>query len=94
MRATRRLIARTKCEVCGGVRSATAWHVLSADDAQIIEEDTEAQGQGDLALFRGWHRRRGTDPEAALRELRQRTQSHARKLAEENGRSRGPGRDR
>jgi hypothetical protein len=94
LRATRRLIARTKCEVCGGVRSATAWGVLSANDAQIIEEDTEARRQSDLALFRGWHWRRGRDSEAALRELRQRTQSHARKLAEENGRSRGPGRDR
>ncbi len=70
------------------------WRVLKAEDAQIIEEDTEAQHERDLALFRGWHRRRGTDPEVALRGLRQRTESRARKLAEENGRSRGPGRDR
>ncbi len=71
LRATRRMIARIKCEVCGGVQMA------------------EAQRLGDLALFRGWHRRRGTDPEAALQELRRRTESHARKLAKENGRSRG-----
>ena len=89
LRAVRRLIARIKYEVCGGVEMAAARRVLSANDAQIIEEDTEAQRQGDLALFRGWHRRRGTDPEAALRELRQRMESHARKLAEENGRSQG-----
>ena len=94
LRATRRLIARIKCEACGGVESATAWRVLSANDAQIIEEDTEAQRLGDLALFRGWHRGRGTDPEAALEELRRRTESHVRELAEENGRSRGAEHDR
>jgi len=89
LRATRRLIARIKCEACGGMGPATAWRVLSANDAQIVEEDTEAQRQSDLALFRGWHRGRGTDPEAALEELRRRTESRALKLAEENGRSRG-----
>ncbi len=94
MRATRRLIVRIKWEACGGVEAAMKWRVLNAEDAQIIEEDTEAQREGDLALFRAWHRRRGTDPEAALRELRRRTESHARKLAEENRRSRRPGRDR
>jgi len=45
-------------------------------------------------LFRGWHRVRGTDPEAALEELRRRTESHVRELAEENGRSRGAEHDR
>ena len=94
LRASRRLIARIKCEVCGGVEMAAARGVLSANDAQIIEEDTEAQHLGDLALFRGWHRRRGTDPEAALQELRRRTESHARKLAKENGYSRGAEHDR
>ena len=94
LRATRRLIARIKCEVCGGVEMAAARRVLSANDAQIIEEDTEAQRLGDLALFSGWHRRRGTDPEAALQELRRRTESHARKLAKENGHSRGAEHDR
>jgi hypothetical protein len=65
------------------------WNVLNADDAQILQEDTEAQRQGDLTLFRGWHYKRGTDPESALQELRRRTESHARKLAEENGREAG-----
>jgi hypothetical protein len=92
--ATRRLISRIKCEMCGGVRPAIRWRVLNADDVQVIEEDTEAQRQGDLALFRRWHRRRGTDPEAALQELRRRTESHARKLTEENGRSREAAHDR
>ena len=64
------------------------WRVLNADDAQIIEEDTEAQHERDLALFRRWHRRRGTDPEAALQELRRRMERQARELAEENGHSR------
>ena len=73
---------------------AAARCVLSANDAQIIEEDTEAQRLGDLALFRGWHRRRGTDPEAALQELRRRTESHARKLAKESAHSRGAEHDR
>ena len=85
---------RIKWEACGGVEPAMKWRVLKAEDAQIIEEDTEAQHERDLALFRGWYRRRGTDPEVALRDLRQRMESRARKLAEENGRSRGPGRDR
>jgi hypothetical protein len=94
LRAVRRLIARIKCEACGGVTAARKWDVLNADDAQIIEEDTAAHYERDLALFRDWHHKRETNPEAALRELRRRTESHARKLAEENGRSRGPGRDR
>jgi hypothetical protein len=67
--------------------------VLNAEDAQIIEEDTAVQYEWDLALFRRRHQRRGTDPEAALEELRRRTESHARGLAEENGRSREAGRD-
>jgi hypothetical protein len=76
------------------VEPATAWRVLSANDAQIIEEDAEAQRLGDLVLFRGWHRRRGTDPEAALQELRRRTESQVRELAEENGHSRDAEHDR
>jgi hypothetical protein len=84
LRATRRLIARIKCDACGGVQQATAWHVLNADDAQIIEEDTEAQQECDLALFRRWHQRRGTDPGAALEELKRRTRRHALALAEES----------
>jgi hypothetical protein len=93
IRATRRMIARMKCEACGGVGSAMRWRVLSANDAQIIEEDTAAQYERDLMLFRRWHWRRGTDSEAALEELRRRTESHARELAEEHGRSREAGRD-
>ncbi len=87
------MIARIKCEACGGVKQAMMWRVLTAEDAQILEEDTEAQHESDLALFRRWHRRRGTDPGAALEELRRRTQSHVRELAEENGCSREAGRD-
>ncbi len=68
--------------------------VLSANDAQIVEEDTEAQRQSDLRLFTGWHRRCGTDPDVALLELRRRTESYARELAEENGRSWGAEHDR
>lgn len=82
--ATRRLIARIKCEACDGVREAAAARVLNADDAQILEEDTEVQRESDLVLFRRWHRRRGTDPETALEELRRRTGGHARKVAEEH----------
>jgi hypothetical protein len=93
LRATRRLIARIKCEACGGVRPATAWRVLNAYDAQIIEEDTEAQHECDLALFRRWHQRRGTDPGAALEELRRRTEGHARVVVEENRNSRKAGLD-
>jgi hypothetical protein len=89
LRATRRLIARMKCEACGGIRQAVRWRVLNADDAQILEGDTEAQYERDLALFRGWHQKRGTDPESTLQELRRRTESHACELAEEN--RRGPG---
>jgi hypothetical protein len=74
------------------VRAARKWGVLNADDAQIIEEDTAAQYERDLALFRGWHHKRGTNPEAALEELRRRTESHARGLAQEHGRGREAGR--
>ena len=75
------------------MRAARKWGVLNADDAQIIEEDTAAQYERDLALFRGWHHKRGTNPEAALQELRRRTESYARGLAQEHGRSREAGRD-
>ena len=91
LRATRRLIARIKCEACGGVPQAIAWRVLNADDAQIIDEDTLAQQECDLALFRRWHQRRGTDPGVALNELRRRTGLHALHVAEENGRNAIPG---
>jgi hypothetical protein len=68
------------------VRQATAWHVLNADDAQIVEEDTEGQQERDLALFRRWHRGRGTDPVAALEDLRRRARRHALDLVRENTR--------
>jgi hypothetical protein len=58
---------RIKWEACGGVEPAMKWRVLKAEDAPISAEDTEAQHERDLALFRGWHRRRGTDPKVALR---------------------------
>jgi hypothetical protein len=93
LRAVRRLIARIKCKACGGVEAARKWGVLNAEDAQIIEEDTPAHYERDLALFRGWHHKRGTNPEAALQELRRRTESHARELAQEHRRSREAGRD-
>ena len=89
LRATRRLIARMKCEACGGIRQAMRWRVLNAGDAQILEGDTETQHESDLTLFRGWHLKRGTDPESALQELRRRTEKHARGLVEENGRGQG-----
>lgn len=88
LRATRRLIARIKCEACGGVRQATVWHVLNAEDAQIIEEDSEAQQERDLALFQRWHQGRGTDPGVAFEELKQRTGGQARNLIEEHKRDR------
>jgi hypothetical protein len=65
-----------------------AWHVLNADDAEILEEDTEAQQERDLALFRRWHQKRGTNSEAALEELRRRTGGYAQELAEEHERAR------
>jgi hypothetical protein len=93
LRATRRLIARIKCEACGGVRRATVWRVLNAYDAHIIEEDTEAQHECDLALFRRWHQKRGTDPVAALEELGRRTEGHTRDVVERNRGVREVGRD-
>jgi hypothetical protein len=61
--------------------------VLNAEDAQIIEEDTEAHYERDLALLWRWYRKRGTDPEFALQELRRRTQRHIRELTDETERS-------
>jgi len=81
LRAVRRLTARIKCEVCGDVGPAMKWGVLNADDAQILQEDTEAHYELDLALFRRWHLERGTNPEFALQELRRRTKNHAHELA-------------
>ena len=58
------------------MRQATAWHVLNAEDAQIIEEDTAG------------HHRRGTDPGSALEELKLCTVGQPRELAEEHERDR------
>ncbi|MDQ3862116.1 MAG: hypothetical protein M3317_01180 [Actinomycetota bacterium] len=70
------------------MRQAVTCHVLNAEDAQIIEEDNEAQQERDLVLFRRWHHKRGTDSEAALEKLRRRTGGYARELAEEHERRR------
>jgi hypothetical protein len=93
LRAARRLIARIKYEASGGVGAAMRSRILNAADAQILQEDTEAQHERDLALFWRWHHKRGTDPESALQELRRRAESHARGLAQEHGRGREAGRD-
>ncbi len=64
--STRRILSVVKLEVCGGEEALTEQDrdLMKGYDAERLAED--------LRLFAEWHEALGTDPEAALAEMRSR----------------------
>lgn len=69
MAATRRIMARTKIEFMGDEEAVPG--IFTEEDREFLGEDSEEQEQEDLETFEAWHSAMGTDPDAALQELRQ-----------------------
>lgn len=66
--ATRRILAVMRLEVSG------AQAALTEQDRSLLEGYDAEQLAGDLRTFAEWHKTLGTDPEAALAEMRSRIQ--------------------
>jgi hypothetical protein len=68
--ATRRILARLKLELLEkGEELASD---LTEEDRELLAHDTEWRTEDDLRVFAEWHAALGTDPEVALREMRER----------------------
>lgn len=67
--AARRIMARAKLEFMGDEDAVPG--VFTEDDREFLAEDSEEQEREDREIFDAWHSAMGTDPEAALQELRQ-----------------------
>ncbi|QIN80962.1 hypothetical protein GBA65_21105 (plasmid) [Rubrobacter marinus] len=65
--ATRRILAVMRLEAAGGEEAA-----LTDRDRQLLAGFGPESLADDLATFAEWHRALGTDPDAALAELRER----------------------
>ncbi len=68
--ATRRILARMKLELLE--RGEELAKEFTDEDREVLEHDTEWRAEDDLRVFAEWHAALGTDPEAALREMRER----------------------
>ena len=69
MAATRRIMARAKLEFMGDEDAVPG--IFTDEDREFLAEDSEDEEQQDREIFDSWHSAMGTDPEAALQELRQ-----------------------
>jgi hypothetical protein len=69
MAAARRIMARAKLEFMGDEDAVPG--IFTEEDREFLGEDSEEQESEDLATFESWHSEMGTDPEAAMQELRQ-----------------------
>lgn len=69
MAATRRIMARVKLEFMGDEDAVPG--IFTEEDREFLDEDSEEQEAEDLATFEAWHSTIGTDPDAAMQELRQ-----------------------
>ncbi len=67
--ATRRIMARTKVEFMGDEDAVPG--IFTEEDREFLSEDSEEQEREDAETFEAWHATMGTDPEAAMQELRQ-----------------------
>jgi hypothetical protein len=67
---TRRILARLKLELLESGEDLAG--ELTEEDRQMIAHDTEWRAEDDLRVFAVWHGALGTDPQAALREMRER----------------------
>ncbi len=70
MAATRRIMAREKLELLGDEDALPG--VFTEEDRDLLAGDEEELQQEDLRTFSAWHAARGTDPDTAFEELRQR----------------------
>ncbi len=64
--ATRRIMAVMRLEVSGGGGA------LTEQDRSLLEGYDSERLSGDLGIFAEWHGAMGTDPDAALAEMRHR----------------------
>lgn len=69
MAATRRIMARAKLEFMGDEDAVPG--VFTEEDREFLAEDSEQEEREDHEIFESWHSNMGTDPDAALQELRQ-----------------------
>ena len=69
MAATRRIMARAKLEFMGDEEAVPG--VFTEEDREFLAEDSDEQDLEDHETFESWHSVMGTDPGAALQELRQ-----------------------
>ncbi|WP_047866684.1 hypothetical protein [Rubrobacter aplysinae] len=69
MAATRRIMARAKLEFMGDEDAVPG--IFTEEDREFLGDDSEEQEREDHETFEAWHSTMGTDPEAALQELRQ-----------------------
>ncbi len=68
--ATRRILARLKLELLESGEDLAS--ELTEEDRELLAHDTQWRAQDDLRIFAEWHAALGTDPEVALREMRER----------------------
>lgn len=69
MAAARRIMARTKLEFMGDEDAVPG--VFTEDDREFLADDSDEQEREDHEIFEAWHSTMGTDPDAAIQELRQ-----------------------
>ncbi len=68
--ATPRILARLKLELLESGQDLAS--ELTREDRELLEHDTEWRAEDDLRVFAEWHGALGTDPQAALHEMRER----------------------
>lgn len=69
MAAARRIMARAKLEFMGDEDAVPG--VFTEDDREFLADDSDEQEREDQEIFETWHSTMGTDPVAAMQELRQ-----------------------
>ena len=68
--AARRILARLKLELLGDEDALPG--AFTEEDRELLKDDSGEQQLEDLKTFATWHESLGTDPEAALLEMRER----------------------
>jgi len=64
-------VARLKLEILGDEDALPG--VFTDEDRELLRGDTAERRRDDLRVFAAWHAALGTDPDAALDEMRERT---------------------
>jgi len=76
--ATRRILARLKLELLESGEDLAS--ELTEEDRELLAHDIEWRAQDDLRVLAEWHAALGTDPEVALREMRERFRGRSKVL--------------